>query len=133
MLFFFWPKNSSAKFQKFCGVFAFLLFLLKKCSFSVKDIFECLGAIFFLRKKKWIPDSKFFTCFMPKNIFFQFLDPPDFRAEDPKNILAHFFSPFRGVEGYPGGYGGDPMVFFWGGGTPTPPKSASGLHTPMVS
>ncbi len=39
----------------------------------------------FLRKKNWFADSNFSTFFTPKNdLFGQFWDPLDFRAEGPK-------------------------------------------------
>ena len=92
---------------------------MKKCFFSAKCIFAQLGAkIFFLREKKWIPDSKYFPFFMPKPNFFRFFDPPpDFRAEGPKKNMAHFFYFFFlfGGWGVPPGVGGGPpppnMVF----------------------
>ena len=54
-------------------------------------------------------DSGFqnFHMFYAKKRFFRFLDPPGFRAEDPKKKLAHFFI-ISGMGGYPhgGGVGG---------------------------
>ena len=51
--------------------------LLVQSAFSA----ALVGWKIFEEKKNWMPDSKFFTFFMPKNdFFFRFLDPPYFRA-----------------------------------------------------
>ena len=45
-----------------------------------------------LRKKTWLPDSKIFTFFKPKNdLFGQFLGPTYFRAEGPIFFNSFFF------------------------------------------
>ena len=86
--------------------------------------------VFFEREKKWIPDSKHFTFFMPKNdLFFDFWTPLIFGPKARKKFGPFFFSGFGGG-GTPRGV--TPHGILGGAGTPVPPKSASGLHTPMV-
>ena len=69
------------------------MFSLKKMLFSAKCIFDRIGAMKFFWEKKLDAGFKKITFFKLKNdLFGQFLVPPNFRAEGPKQFFDLFFT-----------------------------------------
>ena len=94
----FFLKNNLAKFWKFWEFLSFFLHY----GFHWKSAFQCKVPFrphwqveHFLRKKNWIPDSIFFTFFMPKNDLSSIFEPPLFSGRRPKfNLIFGIFCIF---------------------------------------